>query len=179
MNKNKIIGLQRKKVLILPYNPVWKKIYEKEKKIISSVIKKQILDIQHVGSTAISGVKSKPIIDIAIGVKNLKDKDDCIKPLEKLGYQYKYNSGVKGRCFFVKGSENNRTHYIHLVKLNSQQWKNLIFFRDYLCKNKKAIEKYNTLKEEIAEKYKDDRDTYTLRKSIFIKKMIKEFEKSI
>ncbi len=179
MNKNKIIGLRRKKVVLLSYNPAWKKLYEEEKKLISFVIGEQALDIQHVGSTSIPGVKSKPIIDIAIGVESLKDRDTCIKPLEEMGYQYKNDSGVKGRYFFVKGSEDNRTHYIHLVKLNSEQWKNFIFFRDYLRKNKKAVEKYNILKEKIAEKYKDDRDTYTLRKSIFIKKVIKEFKKTI
>ncbi len=177
MSKNKIIGLQRKKVVLSPYNPAWKKLYEEEKKLISTVIKEQVLDIQHVGSTSIPGVKSKPIIDIAVGVKTLKDGESCIKPLEKIGYHYKKEVG-KGEYFFVKGGENNRTHYIHLVKLNSKQWENLVFFRDYLCENKKAIEEYNILKEELAEKYKNDRDTYTSKKSIFIKKIIKELKKT-
>lgn len=63
----KIIGLQRKKVELLPYNPAWQKLYQEEAKLLYSAIGKYILDIQHVGSTSIPGAKAKPIIDIAIG----------------------------------------------------------------------------------------------------------------
>ena len=128
----KIIGLQRKKVELLPYNPAWQKLYQKEAKLLYSAIGKYILDIQHVGSTSIPGAKAKPIIDIAIGVINLKNAEKCINALTQLGYEYKYNAGIKGQHFFAKGSEKNRTHYIHMAKLNGRVWKNCALFRDYL-----------------------------------------------
>ena len=173
----KVIGLQRKKVKLLPYNPAWKKLYKKEEKFLRSVIGKQVLDIQHVGSTSIPGVKAKPIIDIAIGVKNLKSGKKCIKPLEKLGYEHKGGAGIKGRHFFAKGSEKNRTHYVHIVKLNGRFWKNCILFRDYLQKHKRTIKKYNELKEKLAKKYKDNRKKYTAQKHSFIQGIIKKAEK--
>jgi len=130
MKREKIIGLRRKKVKLFSYNPTWKKLYKEEAKLLRSVIGKYVLDIQHVGSTSIPGAKAKPIIDIAIGVKNLKKGEKCIKPLKQLGYEYKHSAGIRGRHFFAKGSERNRTHYIHLVKLNGRFWKNCIIFRD-------------------------------------------------
>lgn len=174
MKKTKIIGLQRKKVKLLSYNLEWKRLYKKEEELLCSSIGKYIEDIQHVGSTAIPGVKAKPIIDIAIGVKSLKAGEKCIKPLEKLGYKYKQGAGIKGRHFFVKGSEKNRTYYIHIEKINSQLWKNHILFRDYLRKHKEAVKEYNELKEKLAEKHKDDRDAYTIEKAIFIQKILKK-----
>lgn len=177
MKKTKIIGLQRKKVRLFSYNPIWKKLYEEDAKLLRSVIGKYILDIQHVGSTSIPGAKAKPIIDIAIGVKKLKNGEKCIKPLKQLGYEYKHDAGIRGRHFFAKGSEKNRTHYIHIVKLNGRFWKNCIFFRDYLRKYKKAVKEYNELKEKLAKKYKDDRDTYTAQKGSFIRGIIKRAEK--
>ncbi|MDD5551741.1 MAG: GrpB family protein [Candidatus Pacebacteria bacterium] len=176
MAKEKIIGLRRKKVRLLSYNSAWKKLYEKEEKILRSVIGEHVLDIQHIGSTSIPGAKSKPIIDIAIGVKTLKDGEKCIKPLEKLGCEYKHDAGIKGRHFFAKGREKSRTHYIHIVKLNGKLWKNFILFRDYLRKHKRAVKEYNELKEELSKKYKDDRDTYTAKKDTFIKEIIKKAE---
>jgi len=176
--KEKIIGLQRKKVKLLAYNPAWKKLYKKEEKLLSSVVRKYVLDIQHVGSTSIPGARAKPIIDIAIGVKKLKDGEECIKPLKRLGYKYKQDAGVKGRHFFVKGSEKNRTHYIHIAKMGGKFWKSLILFRDYLRKYDRAVKEYNKLKEKLAKKYKDDRDSYTAKKEIFIREIIKKAEKA-
>lgn len=174
MRRRKIIGLKRKKVKLFSYNPAWEKLYKKEAELLRSVIGKYVLDIQHVGSTSIPEVKAKPIIDIAIGVKNLKDGEKCIKPLKQLGYEYKHSAGIKGRHFFAKGSEKNWTHHIHIVKLNGRFWKNYILFRDYLRKHKKAIQEYNELKEKLAKKYKNDRDTYTAQKHSFIQKILKK-----
>jgi len=177
--KKKIVGLQRKKVVLSPYNFEWKKIYEKEKALLFSVLGNQALDIQHVGSTSVPGVKSKPIIDIAFAVKRTKDIEKIIKIMKKLGYEYKHEAGVRGRHFFAKGSEKNRTHYVHMVKFGGKQWRNLIYFREYLLGNKERIREYNELKENLAKEYKDNRDTYTKKKSIFISEIIKQFEKEI
>ena len=168
----KLIGLQRKKVKLFSYKPLWKKLYKKEEKSLLNILGKDILDIQHVGSTSIPGVKSKPIIDIAVGVKSLKIGKKFIGPLKKMGYECKGNAGVRGRLFFANGNENNRTHYLHIEKLNSRNWKNHIIFRDYLCKHKKAVKEYNILKEKLAKKFKNDRDQYTAKKEFFIKKII-------
>jgi GrpB-like predicted nucleotidyltransferase (UPF0157 family) len=177
MKKKKTIGLRRKRVMLFSYNPEWKKIYKKEKELLLSVLGDQILDIQHIGSTSVPGVESKPIIDIVVAVKRIKDVENLIESVEKLGYEYKREAGVSGRRFFVKGSEKNRTHYVHMVKLDGRQWKNLTNFRDYLLEDKKNIKEYNELKESLARKYKDDRDTYTKKKSFFISRAIKKFEK--
>ena len=173
----KIIGLQRKKVKLSSYNPKWKKLYKKEEKLILSAIGKYIKNIQHVGSTSIPKAKAKPIIDIAIGIESLKIGKKCIKSMEKLGYEYTYDPKIGGQHFFAKGKEKNRTHYIHMVKLNGRYWKNCILFRDYLKKHKEIVKEYNNLKEKLAERYKDDRDNYTLKKSSFIRKIIKKAEK--
>ena len=172
----KIIGLKRKKVKLISYRPEWKKLYKKEKNLLLKTLGKNILDIQHVGSTSISGIKSKPIIDIAVGIKSLKIGKKFIVPLKKLNYEYRGNAGVKGRLFFAKGSRKNRTYYLHVEKINSKNWKNHIIFRDYLRSHKKAIKKaikeYNKLKEKLAKKFKDDRDQYTAKKEFLIRKII-------
>ena len=172
MRKTRII----KKVELLPYNPKWKKLYKKEEKLLYSAIGEYVLDIQHVGSTSIPGCKAKPIIDIAVGVKSLKAGEKCIKPLEKLGYEYKYDAGIKGRHFFAKGSEMYRTHYVHVEKINGKLWKNHILFRDYLRSHKEVIKEYNELKEKLAKKYKDNRVAYGMEKDPFVQKIVKKIK---
>ena len=61
-----MIGFKKGIVKLEPYNVEWGKIYKKEAELLLNTIGKHVLDIQHVGSTSISGLDSKPVIDIAI-----------------------------------------------------------------------------------------------------------------
>ena len=50
----------------MPYNAKWQLLFNKEKKVILKNFQDLIIDIQHVGSTAVPGLEAKPIIDIAM-----------------------------------------------------------------------------------------------------------------
>jgi RimJ/RimL family protein N-acetyltransferase len=57
---------------LVPYNSEWVGLAALEiKKLHDLLPKKHILDIQHIGSTAIPGIQAKPIIDIQIAVDSL------------------------------------------------------------------------------------------------------------
>ena len=60
-----MIGLARGTVKIVPYDCKWKDAYKQEETLLNSLIEDYDIDIQHLGSTAIEGLDSKPIIDIA------------------------------------------------------------------------------------------------------------------
>ena len=55
---------------IEPYNPNWKIEFEKINQVIKAQLNGLEIDIQHVGSTAISGLIAKPILDIDIIINN-------------------------------------------------------------------------------------------------------------
>lgn len=167
-----MIGLKRGTVELLPYTDKWKKLYSKEEKIILSLIKDYVIDIQHVGSTAIAGLNAKPIIDIIIGLKTFDYLAIIIQKLEANGYIYRPQSGTDERVLFVKGNDDIITHHIHVVKWNSDEWNNHVFFRDYLIKHDEIAKEYSNLKNKLGEKYKDDRYAYTDGKSEFIQNII-------
>ena len=128
------MGLSRLKVELEEYNEKWKENFNKEKIILKNIFKEDALDIQHVGSTAIPGIKAKPIIDIAIAVKELDIALKHRKQLEKEGYAFRGDAGVKGRYFFSKGSDDNKTHHVHVETIDSTNWKNHVLFKNYLIK---------------------------------------------
>jgi GrpB-like predicted nucleotidyltransferase (UPF0157 family) len=147
-----IIGLQKGIVRLSPYNPKWSYLYKAEEELLRKTMGSIIVDIQHVGSTSVPGLISKPIIDIAIAVKALADGEHFIEPLEKLGYEYKDDAGIPGRHFFAKGGY-NRTHYIHVEELNGKLWYNHILFRDYLKCYPETLAAYAELKIQLAENF--------------------------
>ncbi|WP_454052771.1 GrpB family protein [Clostridium sp. Marseille-Q7071] len=169
-----MIGLKRGIVKLVPYTYEWEEEYNKEEKLLYSVIGKYVLDIQHVGSTSIEGLDAKPIIDIAVAVESL-DIVDCFKELlENIGYQYRSNAGIEGRLMFAKGTEELRTHYLHIEILNGLIWKNHIYFRDYLRLHKEYIHQYSELKRNLAIKFSDDRYSYTNEKDKFISMVLEK-----
>ncbi len=68
-----ILGLQRGIVRLHAYTPLWKELYQEEEKRIQAAIGHLIIDIQHIGSTAIPGIKAKPVLDMVVGVARLRD----------------------------------------------------------------------------------------------------------
>lgn len=167
-----MIGLQRGKVKLVPYSKDWKVEFEKEKKKLEKILGENVISIEHIGSTSIPGMTAKPIIDVMIGVHNVKKAGtQCAKILDKLPkYFYrpfKYNERV-----VAKGDDFARTHYIHIVRHRGRMWNKQILFRDYLINHKKYSKKYADLKKYLSKKHGGIRKQYTKDKTIFIKDVL-------
>ena len=55
------------KINIVPYNAEWPLLFERIKKEIKKSIVDNDVIIEHIGSTSVKNLDSKPIIDILIG----------------------------------------------------------------------------------------------------------------
>lgn len=168
------IGLKRGAVILNFYTTGWARSFELEKNKLLKLFKVLAVDIQHIGSTSIPGMKAKPIIDIAVGVKSMKLKNRYIKLLTKNGYEFRPFGNTNTHLLFVKGKESKRTHYIHVMKYNGVIWKHDLFFRDYLRSHSSVAKKYIKLKESLAKQFAKDRRSYTDSKSDFIKSIFKK-----
>jgi GrpB-like predicted nucleotidyltransferase (UPF0157 family) len=68
-------GVERYKVRLLPHNKEWRNEYLQVKSQIESIWSNNILNIQHVESTAIYNICAKPILDIAVRLISIKMMD--------------------------------------------------------------------------------------------------------
>ena len=165
-----MLGLQKGTVKLVPHMELWHQLFAEEEARLREAIGEHVAAIEHVGSTAICGLSAKPIIDIAAAVREAADAERCVRPLEKIGYEYRGESGIAGRYYFVKGEP--RTHHLHMLELGSDFWKKHLLFRDYLRKHREVAEEYERLKRELAIKYERDREAYTEGKSRFIEEVL-------
>jgi len=172
-----MIGLKRGTVKLVKHNPRWWQSFECEQKKLREVFGCDALEIQHVGSTAISGIPAKPVIDIGLIVSSLQAAKRYEKKLKKIGYKIKKDDTKKERLFFTKGPENKRTHYLHVGEADSGYIEDMILFRDYLRKDKKEAKKYSELKKKLAEKYQNAREIYTAKKEGLIRDVLKKAKK--
>ena len=171
------IGLEQGFVKLVPYNPEWKSMYDDESRRLQSILRIYLIDIQHIGSTAIPGIFSKPIIDIAIAIRNLNEMDQIIDIMEKNGYLYRGEMGIPDRHLFVKSTGAIRTHHIHIMLKIHIQWETHQLFRDYLNHHTHIANQYNQLKMKLKDQFEHDRAGYTEGKSQFIQSVIEKAKK--
>ncbi|MDD5218473.1 MAG: GrpB family protein [Candidatus Omnitrophica bacterium] len=170
-----MLGLKRGTVKLCEHHDEWAELYEQEKQLLKNIFGDKIIEMEHIGSTAIPGVPAKPIIDINTAIKSLDKEtvDEFIEPLQKVGYTYMHE--YPNRKFFVKGPEEKRTHHLNLVEVGNQtDWHDKILFRDYLNSHQEARDEYGKLKLDLASKFADDRESYTKAKENFILEIIKK-----
>ena len=67
------VGLKKGELIIMDYTEDYKRIYDAEKEELLKIYNGRINSIEHVGSTSIKNIKSKPIIDILIQTDDLDD----------------------------------------------------------------------------------------------------------
>ena len=169
-----MLGLKRGTVRLVPHNPKWAELFEREKQLLKNTFGDAIIAIEHIGSTAIPGISAKPIIDMNIGVESLEVARSMKGKFEKLGYEHRRfvpghtKEELKRQELYVKGPETKRTHYAHVTVYGSDYWKADLLFRDYLRNNPAHAQQYAQLKEELAQKYAEDRGTYTKNKEPFV-----------
>lgn len=167
------IGMKRGTVYLEEHQLEWELAAEDTIQEIKRLLGDTAVDVQHIGSTSIKTIPAKPIIDIVVAVndydavlekKDIMEKDQIIFRIDERPEQ----------LLFVKGDfeQDTRTHHIHVVLYKSKEWNDYINFRDYLNTHENAARRYAELKQELAQKYPNDRTAYTDGKSELISELL-------
>ncbi|MDG5800663.1 GrpB family protein [Marinilabiliaceae bacterium ANBcel2] len=163
-------------IMIKDYTDKWIELYKAEKQLITdSFFNTEIVSIEHIGSTAIPGLKAKPTIDILLQVSEQIEISKLKDKFKTLGYLINdHPENPAPHLTFVKGYTEQgfkgQAYHVH-IRYHGD-WDE-IRFRDYLIKNKEIAKEYETLKLELAEKYPNDREAYTDLKTEWIEKINK------
>ena len=152
--------------MLMTHDPGWAQVYETEKQRIRAALAGLALDIQHCGSTAIPGIRAKPILDVLVGVERLALGRDCAPLLRGIGYDYLGEDLVPNEHFFGRGAP--RTHHLHLVEWHGPGWQEKVLFRDRLLADHAAARLYEARKMVLAACFPNDRASYTKAKATFI-----------
>ncbi|MGE7022609.1 GrpB family protein [Solibacillus cecembensis] len=119
------LGLQNDEVLLVPHDEAWKVEFKRIQEELLSCAKLTNIQIEHIGSTSIEGIRAKPIIDILVGVENLDTLEKpFFKELEKAGFYrlsvVRPNEIVCAK--FVDDRFQVKTHFIHIVQYKGLKW---------------------------------------------------------
>ncbi|MFD0048938.1 GrpB family protein [Actinomycetes bacterium NPDC127524] len=162
-----------RKVNVCPYSVDWVAMFIEESKKLNQIFDNGIIEIHHIGSTSIQGLKAKPIIDIMPVVEDINVVDRFNDEMESIGYEPKGENGLPGRKYFQKGGD-NRTHHVHIYEVGSYGINRHLAFRDYLRTHSDVKVRYGFLKEKLALQFPYDIESYINGKD----KLVREIEKN-
>jgi GrpB-like predicted nucleotidyltransferase (UPF0157 family) len=161
----------RPKVELVAHDPTWAAAAQAEAEQLAAVFGANHRDVQHIGSTAIAGLKAKPTIDLLPRVHSLSVLDRQAEAITALGYQWRGELGIPGRRFFMRDdpATEQRLFNFHAFEHGAAEIDRHLAFRDYLRAHPHEARAYEQEKERAAAPHPDDLLAYNAAKSEWIK----------
>lgn len=164
-------------IFLTEHKDCWLENYrEMEESLQTKLLGVQIVRISHIGSTAISSIWAKDIVDILVEAAPGENLEAAAKAIEKIGFTKMSSSA--GRYSFNWGyTEEGFGEKVYHLHLRYEGDNDELYFRDYMNAHPLDAKAYEALKLELWEKYAHDRDGYTKAKTAFVEKYTKEAKK--
>jgi GrpB-like predicted nucleotidyltransferase (UPF0157 family)/GNAT superfamily N-acetyltransferase len=158
---------EQRLIEVIPYNVNWPLQFVEEAERMKQALSANCIEIHHMGSTAVSELAAKPVIDMLPVVLDINKVDNSNASMQALGYEAKGEFGIPFRRYFQKGG-NQRTHQAHVFELGNPEIERHLKFRDWMRTHPEDKAAYARLKQDLAALHPDDIDSYCLGKEEFI-----------
>jgi GrpB-like predicted nucleotidyltransferase (UPF0157 family) len=163
-------------VELVPHDPAWAETAEREAARLAAVLGEHLLAVHHVGSTAIPGIRAKPVVDLLPVVDDLAALDDARPRVEALGYAWWGEYGLAGRRYCTRDdpATSRRLVQLHCYQQGSPAIERHVAFRDYLRAHPEIAAAYDAEKERCRERHPADSHAYTDCKDAWIRSIERE-----
>lgn len=167
-----MIGEPIDTLFLTNFDDNYSKAFKVEKGYLKNILCNHKYVIDHIGSTAIKDIRSRPIIDIAIGAGNVYDQINIKDKLTLSGYTYDNERSTLDCFCFYRVIDKKIYFMIYVMVFNSPSWNLAINMRNYLINNTKAKTRYENAKADLLNGVNNDKATYDKLKKEYIKKEI-------
>jgi len=171
---------------VVPYNPQWASDYLALSRNFKIKLWREIIGIEHFGSTSVPGLAAKPVLDIMLIIPDTDQSLNKLKnALEKVGYDHEGDLGISGREAFKNRDRyapydmNGREwpiHYLYACRNHTPVLIEFLAFRNYLRNHPREVEEYRRVKLQAAELYPHDIDGYMAYKKECVANILQKAE---
>lgn len=154
-------------IFLTEHQSCWKEWYFEEALLLKKILP-QADRISHIGSTAISSIWAKPIIDILVEVPKDSDLFVYKESIVRNGYicMAQSKKGISFNKGYTEDGFAERVFHLHLRYAGDNSE---LYFRDYLNEHPEAAKEYEQLKLRLWKEYEHNRDGYTEAKAELVK----------
>ena len=137
-------------VTLVEPRPEWPALFDREAARIRQALGKRALVVEHVGSTSVPDLAAKPIIDIALVVRDSGDESAYVPALAAVGYRLCIRTPDWEEHRMFKGPDTDVN--LHVFSPGSREVERLLSFRDHLRADAADRERYAAEKRHLAER---------------------------
>ena len=142
-------------VEIVDYDPKWVESFAVQRAKLTALLSPWLVGaIEHIGSTAVPGLRAKPVVDVLAPVGSLVDVRRALPLLERDGWLHwaqDPNSGF--RMWFLRPHPETRTHHLHVIE-DQGRISSLLAFRGALRNDAQLRRAYEVLKIRLAQEHR-------------------------
>jgi GrpB-like predicted nucleotidyltransferase (UPF0157 family) len=159
---------------LIDYDPTWPARFVEQKTRLAMILNPWLAgEIEHIGSTSVPGLRSKPVVDILVPAQSLGASRAAIHILNKDGWLFWPDDPNKDyRLWFLRPNPAARTHHLQIIQHDHPSFRALILFRDVLRRDVTARAAYSALKADLANKHQSDRNAYSNAKTEFVQTIL-------
>lgn len=169
------LGLDYDTVAIEPTTDAWVAAGATLRDGVAELLIGVAVGVEPIGSSSVSGLLAKPIIDLAVGIRAEEDLAPIDHRLRSAGWIYRGDAGEDGGHLFVFETRPwHRVAHLHVVDHDGPQWRNYLSLRDLLRRSPSARRTYEAVKIRLAEDHPGDREAYTRGKSDVVRSLLTE-----
>ncbi len=164
-------------IFLVAHKDKWNVLYDEMESFLKSALSECPIErISHIGSTAISGIWAKDIIDVLIEVSKYSDIQNTARAMEKNGFirMSTETNRISLNRGYTKDGFADKVYHVHLRYIGDNDE---LYFRDYLNEHPQIAREYERLKLQLWKQFEHNRDAYTDAKTAFIKKWTLEAKK--
>lgn len=158
-----------RRIELVSHDPAWARLAAEEAGLVALALGPSLLRIEHVGSTAIPGLLSKPTIDLMPVVTTLAAADARQSTMIALGYDSRGECGLEGRRFFCRdAADGMRLFNVHCWAEGHPALARHLAFRDYLRGHPEEAFAYESEKQRALSAAGNDSALYQREKAAWV-----------
>ena len=157
-------------VVLAEYDPGWARLFAREAERIRASLGDRAMLVEHVGSTSIPGLASKPKIDILLAVADSADESAYVPDLEAAGYTLHIREPDWHEHRLLKGPDTDIN--LHVFSIGSAEIERMLRFRDHLRANDADRDLYLQTKRDLASRAWQYTQHYADAKSRVVEEII-------
>ena|SRR5579871_3414027 len=158
-------------VVLAPHSADWASGAHREADRLAAALGENLIEIHHIGSTSIPGIRAKPILDLMPIVRDLAELDAAEARLAEIGYEWWGEFGISGRryCTFTDCATGERRVQLHCYQSENPEIEKHLAFRDYLRAHPEIARAYEAEKLRCQALHPNNTHTYSDAKSPWIR----------
>ena len=147
-------------------DPAWAESYAVVRDRICAALGDRALAVEHFGSTSVSSLWAKPMIDIDLTVADSADEEAWLPDLEAAGFMLRVREPNWEEHRMVRGQA--PTSNVHVFSPGAREPQRHLKFRDWLRAHADDRDQYSVIKREVASRGFTDQMLYNNAKAGFV-----------